>query len=222
MKKLLVLSFLCFNVFLLQGCINYIQDVQLYADGSGSMRINYWMKLSDSTDIHVMSKIGIFNKDSIRSQFTSKYVNIKNINVYTDSTDKTTHAIIDLSFSHIDSLNNTRTFATSHFSLTSRSSGLKNFSQFIPPIATGFGINPNKFYVTYKYTFGGEITSDNATSREGRTLVWHYSLAEIGSGKNISVSFRPFRLKRTPEWIYILSGMVLLIVLIFLLRKKKN
>ncbi len=219
MKKILLILFtaLTFN-----GCLNYIQDVQLYADGSGSMRLIFWTKLPDNSSAKILDKIGIFNPDSIRSEFSSPYTVIKNIRVYTDTTDSTTHAVINLTFNHIDSLNNTKAFALSQFALKNGAEGVKIFSQFIPPIVTGFGINGSAFHVTYKYTFGGYILSDNATSRDGRTLVWDYTFDQIGSGKTISVTFRPFKLKETPPWIYALSGLVMLIVIIFLFKKKRD
>jgi hypothetical protein len=207
--------------FFISGCLNYIQDVNLYADGSGKMRITYWMKLPDPENVKVLDRIGLFNADSIRSEFTSKYNKIDDINVYSDTTDSTTHAIIELSFQSIDSLNNSKAFASSNFSLKDGASGQKVFTQFIAPIATGFGLDGSNFNVTYKYTFAGDIITDNATSKDGRTLIWKYSLSEIGNGKTISVTFKPFRLKETPYWIYVLMGLVLLIVIIFLVRKKK-
>jgi len=220
-KKLLVLLILSLS---LSGCLNYIQDVQLYADGSGSMIITFWTKMPDNESTKILDKmgIGIFNPDSIRSEFSSKFTTINSIKVYTDTTDSTTHANVKLSFTHIDSLNKTKAFSSADFSLKDGSEGQKIFTQFIPPIATGFGINGNAFHVTYKYTFGGYIITDNSTSKDGRTLIWDYTLSQIGSGKTISVTFRPFKLKETPPWIYALSGLVLLIVIIFLLRKKKD
>ena len=219
MKKYLLLFALA---FLFSGCLNYIQDVYLYSDGSGKMKITFWTKLPDNESIKILDKIGIFNPDSIRSEFSSPYTSIKNIKVYSDTTDSTTHAIVDLTFTNIDSLNNTKAFAASEFSLKDGASRQKIFSQFIPPIATGFGINGSAFHITYKYTFAGDIITHNATDTDGRTLIWNYTLAQIGSGKTISVTFRPFKLKETPPWIYALSGLVLLIVIIFLVRKKKD
>lgn len=208
-------------IFLLSGCLDYIQDVNLYADGSGKMRITYWMKLPDPENVKVLGRIGLFNPDSIRSAFTSMYNKIVDINVYSDSTDSTTHAIIELSFQSIDSLNNSKAFVNSNFSLQDGASGQKVFTQFIGPIATGFGLDGSNFNVTYKYTFAGDVITHNATSNDGRTLIWKYSLSEIGNGKTISVTFKPFKLKETPYWIFVLMGLVLLIVIIFLVRKKK-
>jgi len=180
------------------------------------------MKLPDSENLKILDKIGIFNPDSIRSEFSSIYSMIENIEVFSDSTDSTMHTLIELSFESIDSLNQTRAFKESNFSLKDGASGQKIFSQFIPPIATGFGIDGSAYTVTYKYTFSGEIITHNATTVEDRVLIWTYNLSEIGSGKTISVTFRPYKLKETPYWIYVLSGLVLLIVIIFLFRKKKD
>ena len=206
------------------GCLNYIQDVQLYPDGSGKMTINYWMPLPSIEDTSMLNKmgIGIFNPDSIKNGFSSPYSTIENIEVFTDSTDTTIHAVVELSFSQIDSLNKTKAFKDSRFSLKDGASGQKIFSQFIPPFATGFGFDEGAYEVIYKYKFSGDIITHNAVKTEGRILIWQYKLSEIGSGKTISVTFRPYKLKETPYWIYILSGFVLLVVIIFLFRKKKS
>ncbi len=220
MKNLLIIILPLFLAF--QGCLNYYQDINLYADGSGKMRITYWMKMPDNENLKILDKIGLFNADSIRNQFSSKYNKITDVEVYTDSTDSTTHAKIEMTFNHIDSLNYTKAFSDSRFSLEDGAAGQKVFTQFIPPIATGFGFDGSNFMVTYKYTFGGDIITHNATRVDGRVLIWEYTLSEIGSGKTISVTFKPYKLKQTPYWIYVLSGVVLLIVIIFLFKKKKD
>jgi hypothetical protein len=206
----------------LYGCLNYTQEVHLYPDGSGKMKINYWMNLPETGDTTTLNKIGIFNRELIEKEFSSAYTILNNVEVYNDSIDSTTHALIDLNFAHIDSLNKVKVFEDFQFSLNDGATGQKVFSQFIPPIATGFGIDGSEYTITYVYTFSGTIITHNAHTEDGQTLTWKYTLAEIGSGKTISVTFRPFKLKETPYWIYVLSGIVLLIVIIFLFRKKKG
>jgi hypothetical protein len=217
-----VSKFFIFLLLFLTGCLNYYQEVTLYPDGSGKMKIDYWMKFDNEESAKVVDNLGIFNPDSIRSGFQSNYSNVENVNVYTDTTDSSTHAIIDLSFNSIDSLNKTKVFAEYNFSFQKKTDGQVIFSQFIPPIATGFGIDASQFNVTYKYTIPGEIISHNANQVSGKSLTWQYSLAEIGGGKTISVTFQPYKLKETPVWIYFLSGAVLLLVLFFLLKKRKS
>lgn len=210
------------TLFMLSGCLNYYQEVTLYPDGSGKMRIDYWMKFINEESEKVVDNLGIFNPDSIMSGFQSAYSQVENVNVYRDTTDSSTHAVIDITFNHIDSLNKTKVFSEYNFSFVEKTGGQVVFSQFIPPIATGFGIDASTFSVSYKYTIPGEILSHNANEVSGKSLTWQYKLSEIGGGKTISVTFQPYKLKETPLWIYLLSGAVLLLVLFFLLKKRKS
>jgi hypothetical protein len=218
-KYLLLLPLILLSI---PGCLNYIQDVNIYPDGSGKMKIHYWMKTPDTSSIKLLGKIGIFNPDSIKKEFSSPYTKMENVKVYSDTTDSTMHSVVEFSFTKIDSLNKVKAFTDAQFSFKAGASGQKIFSQFIPPIATGFGIDGSNFKIQYKYTFSGEIVQHNAQRIEKRTLVWNYNLSEIGSGKTISVTFIPYKIKETPYWIYMLSGAVLLIVIIFLFKKKKD
>jgi len=206
----------------LGGCINYEQEVSLNPDGSGDMKIHYWIKADTSGGKTFYDPLGIFNADSLRSDFTSPHITINNITVSNDTTDSTAHALIEVSFSNIDSLNKVKPFAEYHFSLRDGAAGQKIFSQFIPPIATGFGLNDSSYHVSYTYIFSGEIVTHNATEVQKKKLIWKYTLAEIGKGKTISVSYSPFKLKETPYWIFILSGFVLTVVVFFLFRKKRT
>lgn len=186
------------------------------------MQINYWMKFTDTSSVATILTLEIFNPDSIRREFSSKFIKIIDVVTYSDTIDSTVHANIELSFNYVDSLNTANAFAQSRFLLENGAAGQKIFSQFIPPVTTGFGIDGSAYRVTYNYDIRGEIITHNATNKSGNNLTWSYSLSEIGHGKTISVTFKPFKLKETPYWIYILAGLVLLIVVFFLLRKRKD
>jgi len=206
----------------LTACLNYKQDVVLQPDGSGRMKIEYWMNLPDGGSKDVADNLGIFNPDSIRNEFSSLYSKVENVDVYVDSTDTSTHAIVEFSFDRIDSLNRTQMFADSKFRFKEETSGQIVFSQFIPPIAIGFGIKTDEYSVIYNYTFPGTLLNHNAHQVNDNTLTWNYSLADIGVGKSINVTFKPFKLEKTPDWIYMLTGAVLALVIFFLFRRKRG
>lgn len=209
-------------VISLSGCINYVQDMVIYPDGSGKLKINYWMEYNVSENIPVIESIGIFNADSIKKEFTSDFTTVTFVEAKTDTSDSTIHAIIHLDFTHVDSLSKLKVFSQYEFSLKDGATGQKVYTQFIPPITTGFGIDGSRYTITYNIDFRGEVITHNATNKFGNILSWSYTLPEIGRGKTISVTFKPFKLKETPYWIYILTGIVLLVVTIFLLKKKKD
>jgi hypothetical protein len=216
-------SLLIFStLMLLSGCLNYEQDVKLKIDGSGSMKIHYWIQLNNSDSSKFISQVGIFNADSLKEEFKSKFAKIEKIAVYADTTDSTYHAKIEFSFDKIDSLNTMKPFVDSRFSFHEGAANQIVFSQFIPPISPAFGYEGSKYKVTYKYEFPGEILVHNATEAHNNKLTWSYNLSDIGKGKTLSVTFTPYKLKETPTWIFVFSGSVLAFVIFFLLKKKKN
>lgn len=219
MKKFLSIVFILFSFY---GCINYEQRTYIYPDGTGNMAIHYWMKAVDSTSLYHLSTLNIFNSDTIKKEFDYSFLKNLEIETYSDSTDTTMNAKIKFEFTSVDSLNLIRTFSQYQFSLTDGAAGQKVFSQFIPPITSGFGMDSQNYRIKYIYTFHGDVVFHNATSENKRELIWDYSYSEIGKGKTISVTFKPFKIKETPVWIYILAGLVLSIVVFYLFRKKRD
>jgi hypothetical protein len=217
MRKFYNIILLC---LIIPGCLNYYQETTLKIDGSGEMFVHYWMKVVTSQDSLIVNQFNIFNPDSVRKEFSSDYDKVENVEVYNDGNDSTIHSKIELSFQNIDSLNNTKAFRDANFSLRDGAAGQKIFSQFIAPTATGFGFDASLFTITYVYYLPGEIITHNAMEKSSNKLTWRYKLSDIGMGKTLTATFRPFKLKETPVWIYILAFIVLSVVIIFLFRKK--
>lgn len=216
-----LVSFLLF-IFLLfiNGCLNYTQITTIKKDGSGNMFIHYWMKWTTPKDSAIVEQLGIFSRDSVLKEFSSQYSYLKKVEVYKDFTDSTIHSQVSLDFNSLDSLNLTPAFRKSELSITDGAKSTKIFSQFVPPIATGFGFNSKNFSITYVYYLPGETLSHNATEIERNKLTWKYSLDEIGTGKYITATYRPFKLKETPVWIFIIALGVFLVVIVFLFSKR--
>ena len=221
-KKELNILFRIFSVFyliLLSGCLNYIQDVNIYPDGSGKMNLHYWSNLAYDINSDDLKHLTFYNTDFLKKEFSSKRYNLEEIKIYTDSIDGTTHGIINITFQSIDSLNYSKSFQSSKFSLIDDGAGVKIFTQTIPSINDSLLSDSSKYSITYKYTVHGKIYDDNSTEKDGRTLIWKFRPNEIGSGKIIYVKYKPFKLKETPKWIYILMGIVIVIILFCLLRR---
>ena len=213
---LVLFSFLLFTT----GCLNYTQITTIKKDGSGNMFIHYWMKWTSPRDSSIVEQLGIFSKDSVYKEFTSEYSSIKKVEVYKDFNDSTMHAQVSLDFNSLDSLNLTPAFLKSELSIKDGTKNTKIFSQFVPPIATGFGFNSKNFSITYIYYLPGETLSHNATEIDRNKLTWKYSLDDIGTGKYITATYRPFKLMETPIWIYICALVVLCVVVVFLFSKR--
>lgn len=213
-------SLLLIPILFINGCLNYTQVTTIKTDGSGSMFIHYWMKWTSTKDSIFIEQLGMFEKDSVNKEFTSEYSKLTNIEVYRNFSDSTIHAKVDLEFNSLDSLNMTPAFRGAELSMKDGGKNTKIFSQFIRPIATGFGFESKNFAITYIYYLPGEILSHNATEITRNKLTWKYNLDEIGRGKYITATYRPFKLKETPIWIYICASIVFIIVIAYLFTKR--
>ncbi|MBK8945550.1 MAG: hypothetical protein IPM32_09810 [Ignavibacteriae bacterium] len=207
---------------LLNSCLNYNQITTLKTDNSGKMFIHYWVEMDPDLDSLLINKIGLFNKESLTQNFSSSFTSIIYTNIFNDFTDSTLHAQIEFEFTNFDSLNFLNFFKHSELSIIDGPDDTKIFSQFIQPITTTFGLSEKNYSIIYTYYLPGNIIRHNANSLYRNKLEWNFTADEVGSGKTISATYIPFKLKETPIWIYILASLVILIVLVFLLKKSKK
>lgn len=217
----IVLSFLFLSLFM-AGCLNYDQTTTLKTDGSGKMFIHYWTKWKTEKDSLLIDNLGVFNKEEITKEFTSPYNKLTGCDIYRDYKDTTIHAKIEFEFNHVDSLNKMKVFKGAEFTFKDGAENLKFFSQLIQPFATGFGVDRKSYNITYVYYIPGDILEHNADELSNNRLTWRFNLDSLGAGKTIKATFRPFKLKETPTWIFILALSVLTVVFVFLFKKKKK
>lgn len=218
-------SFLSIFTFaiLLQGCLNYIQVTKLEKDHSGEMQIHYWAKIPALQDSLLILRLGIFDEDSIRSNFSSEFTQIQNIDIFNNSEDTTLHAKIDFRFSAIDSMNNMDAFRGYNFKLEKIGDNTTLFKQEIPPFSSGFGITESKANIRYMYNFPGRIIDHNADTVENGTLIWGFDSDEIGMGKTISATYSFGEGDSRAKWVYLaILLLALLFALIYFVKRAGN
>ncbi len=217
MKKLF--AFILLSV-LLAGCLNYEQITTVKADNSGKMFIHYWTKISLPLDSTFYKRVSIFDTVYVRKEFSKPFVSLKDLESYIDYDDSTIHAKIEFSFTNIDSLNKLSAFKGASIFIKKGPGGTKIFGQSITPFFFEFGFNPSDYTMKYVYYLPGKILSSNADDVTLNRLTWKFKMSELKPGTYLKATFKPFRLKETPPWIYWLAGIVLLIVGVFLFKKK--
>lgn len=209
-------------ITLVTGCLNYEQVSVIKTDNSGEMFIHYWSKLKTPYDTLLINQIGFYNSDSIKSQFDSSFIAIKNIEVYNDFTDSTIHGKIEFSYTDINRLNELMLFKGTEITIKEGGDGLKTFSQFLPSLITGFGLNTKELNIQLIYYLPGQVINQNADDLSRNKLTWNFNANNISSGYLLNATFRPYKLKETPSWILYLTLGVLVIVFAFLFKKRKS
>ncbi len=210
------------SLVIFSGCLNYEQETDIRHDGSGTMKIHYFMTFLKADSTNNYGKTGIFDADSVRKIYASDRYEIENAETWFDPADSSLNGIIEIIFTKVTRLNNTKLFEGLEFTFKDGAEGHKIFNLFIPPLAPFLNTDLSDYKMKFIYGFPGEIIQHNAQREEQKKLIWEYSFKDIGKGKNLSVTFKPFKLAKTPYWIYYLAGFVLIVVIFFLFRKKRD
>ncbi len=218
-KSFTVLVFLAIAI-LFQGCLDYTQITTIKKDKTGSMFIHWQYHWTGSEDSLLTQETYIFNRDSIRSQFVSKFMTIKNIEVYKDLKDSTIHGKIEFEFANFDSLKLTRAFRHTYFHIIENDNGTETFEQRAQPFILNFSSSRGS-QITYIFYLPGDILKHNADKISRNKLAWQFNDKKPADDFLMTATYKPFKLKETPHIIYYLTLFVLIIVMIFLFYKRK-
>ena len=93
--KIIFALFLTLN---LSSCLNYTQVTTIKTDNSGKMYVHYWMNMNPDLDSLLLTKLGLFNSDSLKNIFSADFTTLSYANVYNDFSDSTLHAHIEFEF----------------------------------------------------------------------------------------------------------------------------
>ncbi|HOP49352.1 MAG TPA: hypothetical protein PK887_01860 [Ignavibacteriales bacterium] len=228
MKKKFLLFFV---IVLISGCIDYYQEFEFNKDGEGKFFIHYWMKRKntfyDSTksrrvnDSLFISKFYQFNPDTLKKLYVSEHLSEFSANTFSDSVDNTIHTQIMFKFKDVNKLSEVPPLSVFRISYKDGAEGQKVFREFVPPLNALFTIPDSTLTFKVVVYLPGIVITHNANELYKNRVTWVFKHSEIGTGKYLVATIKPFKLKETPKWLYYLSGSVLLIVIYFLLRKGK-
>lgn len=230
MKKrtYLILTLIIFNVI---GCIDYYQEFEFNKDGEGKFFIHYYMKRKNNfydttksrqyNDSVFISKFYQFNPDTLKKLYSADFVKDIVVNSFSDSVDNTIHTQISFSFSDVNKLSELPPLRTFDISYKDGAEGQKVFREFIPPLNAFFTVPDSSLTFKVVVWLPGIVITHNAQELYKNRLTWEFRHSEIGTGKNLIATIKPFKLKETPKWLYYLSGSVILIVLFFLFRRSR-
>jgi hypothetical protein len=172
-------SFIVLSAFLFSGCVNYDQNTTLNADGSGSMKIHYWSKMSNFSMGTSLGKFD-FDEKKAKENYSSGNSEVKSIKMEDQLDDSTKHVFVELSFKDINKLPDAKGFKSVETSWKEGTDGMELKYTLLKDTSAAKNMGASEYTVTYTFEMPSEIVSTNATKKDGKTLTWEYSVADLG------------------------------------------
>lgn len=175
-KLISFLSIILLISSFLAGCVNYDQKTKLNGDGSGTMKIHYWTKMSNFKMGTTVGKFD-FDKKKAEDSYKSSNTDVKSVNVEEKLDDSTKHVNIELSFKDINEINRAKGFETIKASWKESTDGME-LKYILAKDTTVSNATDNT--VTYEFDMPSEIVSTNGR-KDGQKISWDYKLSDLGT-----------------------------------------
>lgn len=177
-KKLLVFcSVLFVFAIYLSGCVNFDQKTAIKQDGSGSMTVHYWTKMSNvksSTELGSFS----FEEAKAKSNYTSSNTDVKKVKVEEKLDDSTKHVTVELSFKNINDISSAKAFEKIKASWKEGKEGM-DFSYFVPKDTSNAGnMGASDIVLNYEFEFPAEVLKTNGR-KDGQKIIYEKKLSDL-------------------------------------------
>ncbi len=172
-------SFVVLSALLISGCVNYEQNTTLNDDGSGSMKVHYWSKMSNFSMGTSLGKFE-FDESKAKENYSSGNTEIKSIKTEDNLDDSTKHVRVELTFKDINKLPDAKAFKSVEPSWKEGKDGMELKYVLLKDTSAAKNMGASEYTVTYTFEMPGEIVSTNATKKDGKTLTWEYKVSDLG------------------------------------------
>lgn len=179
-------TLILFCAIYLAGCVNYDQKTTLKADGSGSMSIHYWTKMSNFSMGTTLGKFE-FEEAKAKENYTSSNTTVKSIKVEDKpAEDSTKHVMVEVDFKDINKLPDAKGFSGIKPSWKEVADGMELKYTLLMDSSAANNMGASDYKVTYSFDMPSEIVSTNG-KKDGQKVSWDYKVSDLGKDIDMTV-----------------------------------
>jgi len=170
-------SFIIILAVYLSGCVNVDQKTKLNADGSGTINLHYWTKM---TNVASSDELGgfAFSEDKAKANYTSSNTEVSGLEITEDLEDSTKHVKMEIAFKDINGLAGAKGFEKVTTSWKEGEEGMDFIYTLQQDTSNAKNMGASDTKLTYEFEFPGEVISTNGR-KDGQTVVWDKTLADL-------------------------------------------
>jgi hypothetical protein len=167
---------LTFAIYL-AGCVNVEQKTTLKQDGSGTMNVHYWTKMSNvssSSDLGGFS----FDKDKAKTNYTSSNTEVKNVKVEEKLDDSTKHVTVDLTFKNLNDISSAKAFEKVKASWKEGKEGMDFSYTLAKDTSNAKNMGSDEIKLNYEFEFPAEVLKTDGR-KDGQKVIFDHTLADL-------------------------------------------
>jgi hypothetical protein len=186
--KILLGSMVLFLGIYLSGCVNVDQKTKLNTDGSGTINLEYWTKMSN---VSSSDEIGgfAFSEDKAKANYTSSNTEVTSVNISDNLDDSTKHVKMEINFKDINGLPGAKGFEKVATSWKEGEEGMDFMYTLKQDTSNAKNMGASDTKLTYTFEFPGEVISTNGR-KDGQTVVWEKTLADLNEDVEMTATVK--------------------------------
>jgi len=177
LKSFLLFAFSFSLALYFSACVNVNQKAVINSDGSGTIKLEYWAKMSNlksSTELGSFS----FKEDKAKQNYTSSNSEVTNIKIEDKLDDSTKHVYLDIKFKDFNNLTSAKGFEKTKANWKEGKEGKEFMFTLNQDTANAKTMGSSDYKLTYTFEFPGEVTQTNGR-KDGKSVVWEKTLADL-------------------------------------------
>ncbi|MGH2575566.1 MAG: hypothetical protein ACRDFC_07695 [Ignavibacteria bacterium] len=223
MKKTNKLFIFLYSLFFLaalylSGCVNYEQKTTLKEDGSGSMKIHYWSKMSNFSMGTTLGKFD-FDEKKAKENFTSSNTEVTSTKMEDKLDDSTKHVWVELTFKNINEIDRAKGFEGVKTSWKESADGMELKYTLLKDTSAASNMGASEYKVIYTFDMPSEIVSTNG-KKDGQSITWEYRVSDLGKDNDMTANVKKAKGKTCGIFGFVLA--LGLIGLAYFTQRNKN
>lgn len=170
-------SILALFAFYLAGCVNVEQKTTLKQDGSGTMKVHYWTKMSNltsSTDLGGFS----FEESKAKQNYSSSNTDVTGVKVEEKLDDSTKHVTVDLKFKNINDITSAKGFEKVKASWKEGKEGMDFNYTLLKDTSNAGNMGSSDIKLNYEFEMPAEVLKTNGR-KDGQKIIYEKTLADL-------------------------------------------
>jgi len=170
-------SILVLFAFIMAGCVNVEQKTTLKQDGSGSMKVHYWTKMSNLKSGKELGSFS-FDESKAKQNYSSSNTDVSGVKVEEKLDDSTTHVTVDLTFKNINELTSAKAFEKVKTSWKEGKEGMDFSYTVLKDTSNAGNMGSSDIKLNYEFEMPAEVIKTNGR-KDGQKIIYEKTLADL-------------------------------------------